>query len=100
MAEDKPFVGDVGTIISVDMDFDCSSAIEVQFFVRKPDGSEVTWTPTVVGSGHDTLEYYAGSGDLDIAGIWTVQPWVKFSASEQWSGDPVEFFVYSHFSKL
>jgi len=100
MAENKPFVADIGTIVSVDMDFDCTSATDVEFFIRKPDGSEVTWTPAVVGSGGSTLEYYIGSGDLDIAGIWTLQPWIRFSANEQWRGDPVEFIVYSYFSKL
>ena len=63
MAEEKPFVADVGTIVSVDMDFDCSSATDVEFYVRKPDGSEVTWTPAIVSGGR-TLEYYIASGDL------------------------------------
>ena len=100
MADTHPFVADIGTILSIDMDYDCSTATDLIFNVRKPDGSEVDWTPTVVGLNGETLEYTIESGDLDIAGVWTVQPFVKFSPAQEWSGDPVQFTVYSYFSTL
>jgi hypothetical protein len=99
MTDTHPFVADVGTIISIGMDYDCSTVTDLNFHVRKPDGSEVDWIPNVISGGR-ILEYTIESGDLDIAGVWTVQPWVEFSPTEQWSGDPVQFTVYSYFSTL
>jgi len=72
----KIYVGDIGTL----------------FNVKKPDGTMVTWTPSIFGTNY--LRYYSVSGDLDSAGIWTIQPSLTLGT---WTGscNPVTFKVYA-----
>lgn len=80
-------VGDVGTVLRVrvlDQDGaaqDLTGATLVMY-LRKPDGSVLTKTPTVTTTGTDGRMYYtAVSGDWDAAGPWAVQVKLTYSAS-------------------
>jgi hypothetical protein len=94
---DRIYVGEVGTIIDVDMGVDISLASAYELRVRKPDGTEVIWAPAIL-SGGQTLEYITETGDLDIAGDWIIQPWLEIGT---WIGygDPVNLVVYSIYSE-
>lgn len=95
--EMKIHVGDVDTEIIIEMDEDLSAISDAEFHVQKPDGTEVVWTADV---GSAQLSYVVGSGDLDMAGRWIIQPYVKFTGSLAWEGhgDSVEFEVYPEYS--
>jgi len=90
----KIYVGNIGTIIDIDMGEDVSQATELSWNIRRPDGGETTWTPQV----YDTtfLRYVLQVGDVSLAGVYHIQPkltlgsWVGF-------GSAVELRVYALF---
>ena len=92
---EKPRVGDVGTIITIDMNTIVTSATALNFAVRKPSypttGGEENWTPVVYNSNH--LRYINVTGDFDEEGIYEIVPSLTLGS---WSGsaDPVSFRVY------
>ena len=90
----RVYVGDIGTIIEIDMQQDISTATSVALYVKKPDTTEVTWTPTVYNNNY--LRYTLVSGDVDIAGVYKIQPYVEFT---DWKGmgNTVEFTVYEKY---
>jgi hypothetical protein len=77
----KYYVGDVGTEIIVDTCHDISAATKVSLKVEKPDGIVYEW----IGSIYQTtkIRYVIRAGDLDQAGKYLVQAYVKLGA---WSG--------------
>lgn len=95
MSDEKPYVGDVGTIIDIDVQEDVSAGTAFRFNVKKGDGSAATWTPTLQADKR-TLRYTTLAADLNVAGDYIVQ--VSLSLGT-WSGrcDPVTFHVYSLF---
>ena len=91
----KLYVGDVGTEVIVWCgDTDISAATDLALKVKKPDGTTVTWTPSI----HETyyLKYVIQSGDLDMAGIYYLQSSFTLSG---WSGlgETAEFEVFAPF---
>ena len=87
----RPYVGDIGTIIEVDMATDISDATIYTFKVIKGDGSTTTWTPTIYNDNY--LRYIVATDDFDVAGTYVLQPYLRFA---DWSGygDTVFFKVY------
>lgn len=78
---DKVYVGDYGTVISVDCGEDISTATVTELKVQKPGGDTVTWTASIYGT--DYLRYIIQDGDLDEAGVWKVQAAVTLPS---WKG--------------
>lgn len=88
---DKIYVGDVGTIITVDCGEDISTATVNQLAVQKPDGTVVTWEASVYNTNY--LRYTVQTDDLDQAGVYKVQSKITLPS---WSGlgETDEFTVY------
>lgn len=88
----KVYIGDVGTVIELDMQEDISSSTSITFRVKKPDDSIVTWVPSIYGT--DYLRYTLVADDIDLSGIYYVQPhmtlggWVGY-------GKTVKLEIYS-----
>ena len=99
--EYKPYVGDVGTIIEIDMQETITGATAITFEVRKPKSGggyeDVQWTGVTV-EGTTKLKYTVGANNFDVAGIYIIQPKLTLSG---WTGrgDPVQFTVYEHFKQ-
>jgi hypothetical protein len=90
---DKFFVGDVGTLIKVDVGQDVTGATNTTLKVEKPDGTLVSWTATVNGQ---YLEYTVIAGDFDQAGRHYLQAALTFSG---WTGlgETTTFILYDPF---
>lgn len=78
---DEVFVGDVGTVISLDCEVDISAASVRRIVVRKPNGHRVQWM--AVADGTTKIKYVTQSGDIDMAGDWDMQAYVELPT---WKG--------------
>ena len=85
-------VGDVGTLIEIDLTTDVSSAISRVIRARKPYGGIVEW-PAAAGSSGEIITYTTQPGDLDRAGRWALQALVEMPAGE-WASEMVYIDVY------
>ena len=76
------FVGDVGTEIVLDCGVDISSATLRKIIVRKPMSSTRTeWN--AIAEGSTSIKYVTTEGDIDSAGIMTLQAYVEMP---NWKG--------------
>lgn len=75
-----PHVGDIGTLISLDVGEDISAATVAKLAIKKPSGATEVWTGSVNATA---IEYTVIAADLDEAGDWDVQGYVETPA---WSG--------------
>ena len=90
----KLYVGDTGTVITLDCGQDISGATARSIEVRKPDGSTGSWSATA--SGTNSIRYTTAGGTLDQAGQWVLQAKVTLS-SGVWLGASVNVVVYAAF---
>jgi hypothetical protein len=91
----KVYKDDVGVQIRVNTGIDLTSATTVSLFISKPNGQNTTWTPTKeqpYTSG--ILVYTTMQGDLNAAGTYKLQAYVKFSESQILYGETGSFQVY------
>lgn len=97
MIDNKIHVGDVGTKFLVDCGADVSNAIEVKIIFRKPTGEVVT-----VNAQKDTNDkriiYYVNTNVdfFNVAGIYRLQSYVKFSETSVFYGNVCLFEVLSN----
>lgn len=80
-------VDDIGVTFTFTITEDCvalniSAATSKVLFFQKPSGATVTKTATFLTTGADGDIYYLiVAGDLDEAGIWSVQAEVEFGSN-------------------
>jgi hypothetical protein len=91
----KVYVGDVGTIITLDCGEDISSATTREILVRKPDGTLMTWT--AVASGPNGIAFTAQADTLDQAGKWKLQAKIVLPTGN-WKGQTTVLTVYPSFA--
>ena len=91
---DRHYVGEVGTVITVDCGSDISGATGTILKVRKPDGTEVEWTATIYDSNY--LRYTTVAGDFNKAGTYHVQAHLTLAG---WTGhgETAEFPIYEEY---
>jgi hypothetical protein len=97
MTEKTIVVGDVGVLIKMDMGEDVSAAASTSMRVTKPDGSVVTWPCSV--SDLQYLTYTTSAGDIDQAGVYTVNPAVElggFDANQSINGEVAHAMVFDN----
>jgi hypothetical protein len=80
----KLYVGDTGTVITLDCGQDISAATARAIEVRKPDGSTTSWAAS--SSGPNSVAFTTLAGTLDQAGEWRLQASVTL-ASGEWLGE-------------
>lgn len=90
----KVYIGDAGTVITLDCGTDISAATAREIEVRKPDGSTATWA--AVASGSNAIAYTTLAGTFDMAGRWRLQAHVTL-ASGEWLGETAVLDVYTPF---
>ena len=93
----KIYVNDIGVVIEIDMGESLNAATNLKLEVRKPDNTKVEWTPTVYGEGFNYLRYITVANDLNLAGVWKIQPSLTLGS---WSGlaDTVSFEIFAKYS--
>jgi methanogenic corrinoid protein MtbC1 len=79
----KVYLGDVGTVIRVDMGADIAAATAAVLNVLKPDGTEDEWTGDVDTEDTQDIIYTTVEGDLDQVGEYLIQPALTFA---DWEG--------------
>lgn len=100
MAADELHVGDLGTSLRCTI-LDGSSAVNVSganslyLIFRKPNGTSVTKTASIVDSENGIIEYITESGFLDQTGLWRLQGQVSLG-SYAWKSDVKSFKVYEN----
>jgi len=90
----KVYVGDIGTVITLDTNETISSATTTDIRVKKGDGTITNWPGSL--SGTDSVTYTITEDDLSCPGIYKVQAYVVMAS---WSGlgETAEFQVYDTF---
>ena len=78
---DKPYVGDIGTILEVDCGVDISASTTHNLMVQKPDLTTVELVGTV--HNEDFIRYTTVDGDLNQAGVYRIQSKIVVSG---WTG--------------
>jgi len=82
MSSNYVFVGDVGTVLLFDVGIDTADIISAKIYYQKPDSTSGYWDATLVASSTQ-IKYIIQSGDFNIAGTYTFQPWLELA---DWSG--------------
>jgi len=76
---------------------DISSGTALQIIFEKPDGTLVTQTAVLSGSGTDgKLRYVTLSGDLDEIGLWKWQARVTVDSGGPWKTNIRDFQVHEN----
>ncbi|MFX0198559.1 MAG: hypothetical protein ACFFCW_20760 [Candidatus Hodarchaeota archaeon] len=94
-SEDKPYVGDIGTVIKIDMGENISAGSGFKFFIRKPGGTIIEKTAVLEGTQY--LKYAVESGVFSEPGKYLVQPQVTLSGGT-WKGTTANFTVYNQYN--
>lgn len=76
-----PFLNDVGTLISIDVQEDISTATHMSIKFKKPDGTYGSWPAFLEGLG--AVQYITVNGDLDQVGVWYLQVYIEMPS---WKG--------------
>ena len=90
----RTYVGDTGTVITLDCGTDVSAATARNIEARKPDGTLATWVATA--SGTTAIRFTTLADTLDQAGTWRQQAHVVLPSGE-WRGDTVPLQVLALF---
>ncbi len=90
----KTYVGDTGTVITLDCGQDISAATARSIAVRKPDGTATSWAASA--SGTTAIAFTTLAGTLDQHGTWQLQTVVSLGGGT-WRGETVELEVYAAF---
>jgi hypothetical protein len=79
-----------------------SSAVDdkKKIYFQKSDGARIVRDAAFLTDGKDGVIQYAGkTGEIDIAGNWQMQGWVKITSGEYFS-EVTSFKVYENLSAL
>lgn len=91
----KVYVGDTGTVITLDCGQDITSATARSIEVRKPGGATTTWA--AVASGTNAISFTTAADSLDIPGAWKLQALVVMP-SGSWRGTTAVLTVTERFA--
>lgn len=94
MAE-RHYVGEIGTVITVDCNVDISGAVAQELRVRKEDGTEETWTASVFGTQY--LRHTTVAADFSVAGEYALNAYVEDSDGWKGLGETDTFRIYDSF---
>lgn len=95
------YVGDVGTVIILDVGTDVSAATAMSIKVKKPSGGLVVWDaevgPVSATGDFTKIMHVVAEGEWDEQGSWTIQAYVEIG---DWKGhgDAVKFKLTSLYS--
>jgi len=107
----KIYVGAVGVVVTLGTDQDLTLSTKREILVKRPDGTEVTWTADIATEREDEdtgemipltpqdgyLEYITDEDDLDQAGDYALQAYVEWGAASNHPGKTVMMEVHEKF---
>jgi len=98
-ANNKHYVGEVGTELFLDTQQDLDSAAEVKMLVKKPDGTRHEWDAEIypIDSVNVYLRHVVEEGDFDQSGIFEFQSWARF-ASWEGKGKTAPLMIYARYT--
>jgi len=85
---DKIYKDTIGLTLRVNTGADITTATNTTLNVKKPDGTEVVWTASIVDTYY--LHYTTIAGDLDQAGTYVIQSALTLAG---WTGTGESFEV-------
>ena len=77
------YVGDVKTQIEFEINVDTQTITAAKIFYKKPNGESGEWAANV---GDGKIYYITQEGDLDVAGVYQLQPYIEINGGEEWKG--------------
>jgi hypothetical protein len=91
----KSYVGDVGTVITVDCGTSIADATTTKLMIQKPGSTtEVEWTGALYGTNY--IRYTTIAADFSVAGTYKLQSYVV-TPNGEWRGETTTFRVYDDF---
>jgi len=94
-AENKVYVGDIGTILEAETKKDLSGVSVLRFEITTPDGTVQNW-PATPKVGNPTVAQTVILADaLNLAGVWRGQAYAEWELSQKWHGAVFRFTVYA-----
>ncbi len=98
MASNEIHVNDIGTVFTLNVYDEDSSAVDlssasVDILFKKPDNTLLTQSGTISSGTGGEVTYTTVSGDLNLHGTWSIQALVTLG-SNQFYSDVNQFKVY------
>jgi len=98
MIGEKVYINTIGTRVRFITDEDLTNMSSLVVKVKKPDDTEVEWTPVIVENIAKGIIYYdTVAGDQDQAGTYFVQAYVIFNDGDDPSSHTRSYVVYDYF---
>lgn len=103
MSDSGIHVNDVGTLLRLTLSDGGASALNIstasvrQFRLLAPNGASYLKSASFgSGGGVDgVLQYQTIDGDLPVAGVWRIQPYIE-TPSASWHGSMASFDVFAN----
>lgn len=93
--EDKPFVGDIGTILEGESEINLTSNSILRFEMTKPDGTPDTWNATIKSGDDSVAQYTIVDGDFDQVGQYMGNLYAEWASGDRWHGKTICFTVFA-----
>lgn len=93
--EDKPFVGDIGTILEGESEINLTSNSILRFEMTKPDGTTVNWNATIKSGDDSVAQYTIADGDFNLFGQYTGNLYAEWATGKRWHGQTICFTVFA-----
>ena len=94
----KSYVGDIGTRIRLTLDADLAGYTDIDFKIKKPDGTELDVDCTVEDETNGIIYYDVVDGDFDVAGTYLIQAEITFSDGDYLLSETKSFTVYDAYA--
>ena len=92
--ENKPYKGDVGTVVEAETNKDLTGNSVLRLEVTKPDGTAGNWTAGIKSGDNSVAQYTIIAGDFDQGGVYTAQVYVEWASGNKFYGATFKFTVY------
>lgn len=93
--EDKPYIGDIGTIIEAESEKNLTGNSTLRLEMIKPDGTTANWNATIKSGDDSIAQYTVVDGDFDQAGLHKGNLYAEWITGERWTGITFCFEVFS-----
>lgn len=89
--------GDIGTLFRVNVGTALEDVALVELKVKKPSGTEVTWSAVIEDVDEGDIYHIIEDGDLDETGNWLLSAEITFEDGGFFQGRTAKFVVYEQF---
>ena len=90
--KNKVYVGDVGTELIFDIGVNSSEVAKANIIYKKPNGTKGIWAGAIVPNTTE-VKYIIGINDLDVPGVYRLQPEITLLSGWKGRGEVVDLFV-------